>query len=412
VTGTAAALLLLLSASSQEVKGPLAGLPGRPGPHLERIGALGDNAWLELGAPAPDPAWGRARGRSWNTLMPLAPELGGAFLFGEGVHGYAKPDGHYMDDLWFYDLRGHRWICCYPGADTKTLDLKLNADGFEATAGEEPIPVATQVHGYQMNTYDSDRKRFMSMPNPHGYEKKALPQRANWLKPAPADAGPWFFETTTGRWNRTRTGTPAPPSGFGDTFHYLPSLKKAFFSHRSQDAWLYDPGANRWEKVAAQGTPPPFGIDAVSCLDSKRERIYIGGGSYPVAPEGSRAFWVYDLRTNSWIDPAPQGAPCRGSNSFPTKNALMVYDPANDVVLLLFHSHHDDKPEKLGIYVFDPRANAWADEPLPVPEKLGRDRKPKNGFFDPAQNAIFIHSAGDSQDDGVIWVYRYRGGRK
>ena len=57
--------------------------------------------------------------------MPLAPELRGAFLFGEGVHGYTKPDGHYMDDLWFYDINSHRWICCYPGADTKTLDLTL-----------------------------------------------------------------------------------------------------------------------------------------------------------------------------------------------------------------------------------------------------------------------------------------------
>lgn len=407
-----AAALLLLAGSAQEAKGPLAGLPGPAGPHLGKVQALGDNAWLELGAPAPDPTWGRARGRSWNTLMPPAPELGGAFLFGEGVHGYAKPDGHYMDDLWFYDLRGHRWICCYPGADTKTLELKANADGFEATAGGEPIPVATQAHGYQMNTYDPDRKRFMSMPNPHGYEKKALPQRAAWLKPVPPDASPWIFEATRGTWNRTRTGTAAPQSGFGDTFHYIPSLKKAFFSHRSQDAWFYDPGPNRWEKAEARGTPPPFGIDAVSCVDTKRGRIYIGGGSYPVAPEGTRAFWIYDLKSNAWSDPKPKGAPCRGSNSFPTKNALMVYDPSSDVVLLVFHSHHDDQPEKLGIYVYDPEKNAWADEPLTVPEKLGRDRKPKNGFFDPGQNAIFIHTAGDSQDDGVIWVYRYKGGRK
>ena len=37
--------------------------------------------------------------------MPHAPDLGGGFLFGEGVHGYTKPDGHYMDDLWFYDVQ-------------------------------------------------------------------------------------------------------------------------------------------------------------------------------------------------------------------------------------------------------------------------------------------------------------------
>jgi hypothetical protein len=394
--------------SRQDAKGPLAGLPGAAGPHIEKIQALGDNAWLELGSPASDPKWGRARGRSWTTIMPYAPELQGAFLFGEAVHGYSKPDGHYMDDLWFYDARGHRWICCYPGADTKTLDLRLNADGFESTPDGEPTPVASQVHGYQMNSYDSDLKRFMSMPNPHGYEKKALPQRELWVKSAPADASPWFFESLSGKWNRTRTGTPGPSSGFGDTLHYIPSMKKAFFAHRSQEVSLYDARTNKWEKANPTGPPPPFGIDATSCYDSKRERIYIGGGSYPVAPEGTNGFRIYDLKTNAWIDPKPKGAPCRGSNSYPTKNALMIYDPKRDVVLLVVHSHHDDKPEKLGVYIYDPEGNAWADEPLAVPEKLGRDRKPKNGFYSPELNAIFIHSAGDSQDDGVIWAFRYR----
>lgn len=81
----------------------------------------------------------------------MAPELRGAFLYGEGQHGYTKPDGHYMDDLWFYDINAHRWICCYPGAPTKSLRLQLNADGFEVTPDGELLPVAQQVHGYEMN---------------------------------------------------------------------------------------------------------------------------------------------------------------------------------------------------------------------------------------------------------------------
>ena len=407
---TTIALLVLLA--GQDAKGPLAGLPTAPGPHVERIRALADNSWLELGAPAPDPRWGKACGRSWTTLMPYAPELQGAYLYGEGVHGYTKPNGRYMDDLWFYDVRGHRWICCYPGADTKTLELKINADGFESTPEGEPLPVASQVHGYQMNTYDPDRKRFMSMPNLHGYEKKALPQRAQWFKPAPSDASPWFFESQTGKWNRVKTETPCPKSGFGDTFHYVPSLKKAFFAHRSQEVAIYDPGTNKWERPAVSGPRPPFGIDSTSCVDTKRNRVYIGGGSYPVAPEGTNAFRYYDLNANTWVDPKPKGAPCRGSNSYPTKNALMVYDPANDVVLLVMHSASDDKAERRGVYVYDPEANAWVDEPLPLPEKLGGNRNPKNGFYSPDHNAVFLHVAGDSRDDGVIWVYRYKGAKK
>src|SRR5262249_29733963 len=59
-------------------QGPLTELPSRPGAHVEKIKALGDDEWLDLGAPAADPKWGKARGRSWCAPMPYAPDLGGA----------------------------------------------------------------------------------------------------------------------------------------------------------------------------------------------------------------------------------------------------------------------------------------------------------------------------------------------
>jgi hypothetical protein len=267
-------------------------------------------------------------------------------------------------------------------------------------------------HGYQMNTYDPDRRRFMSMPNPGGYEKKALPQRAQWLKPAPAESSPWFFEVATGKWNRKRTDSAGPKSGFGDTFHYVPSLKKAFFAHNSKEVAIYDCTGDKWERPAVTGPVPPFGIDATSCVDTKRDRIYIGGGSYPVAPAGTNGFRIYDLRSNTWIDPKPKGAPARGSNNYPTMNALMVYDAGRDVVLLFVHSSHYNKGEWLGLYVYDPEANTWTDEPLPLPEKLAQDRRPKNGFYSADHNAVVLHSAGDSRDDGVIWVYRHKSEKK
>jgi hypothetical protein len=388
-------------------QGPLKGLPTKPGQHIAKIRALADNSWLDLGAPKKDPKWGRARGRSWTAVMPLAPELRGVFLFGEGVHGYTKPDGHYMDDLWFYDINGHRWICCYPGAETKSLELRVNKDGFEATKDGDLIPVASQAHGYSMNTYDTDRKCFLSLPNLHSYWKKALPQREKWLKDAPADASPWLFDSATGKWDRRRTGTTAPKSGYGDTLIYIPSKKQAFFAHGSKEIWFYDPRVNRWKQVKAEGPPPPFGIDATSCYDPKRGRIYIGGGAYPVAPKETHAFWVYDLKANRWIDPKPKGKPCNGSNSYSTLNALMVYDSVNDKVLLVSHSFHYDKEERMGVYVYAPDTNSWEIKPLPLPGKL-RNQQIKNGFYDPALNTVFLHSAGDSRDDGVIWAYRYR----
>ena len=415
LTGTI--ISVALAADPQKIThGPLAGVPSQPGEHIDRIKAMAANTWHELGMPAADPKWGRAGGRSWTSEMPLALELRGAFLYGEGVHGYTKPDGHYMDDLWFYDINAHRWICCYPGANTKSLKLTINADGFEADADGKLIPVAQQAHGYEMNTYDTDRRRFLSMPNTHPYWERDLAMRKIWLKPAPQDASPWSFDPGTGEWDRQRTdstgsrraGMPGPASSYGDTLIYLPVRKQAFFLHRNSDVWLYDTEANKWHNIRPEGPPPPFGIDAVSCLDTKRERIYIGGGSYPVTPAGKNAFWCYDLKTNSWLDLKPKGAPLRGSTSYPTKNAVLVYDSRADRVLLVFHSHFDDQPDRLGVYVYDPETNAWGDEPLSLPEKLGRNGQPKNGFYDAELGVVFLHTAGDSRDDGTIWVYRYR----
>src|SRR4051812_49457530 len=87
---------------AQDKKGPLAELPSQPGAHVEKIKALGDNEWLNLGAPAADPKGAKARGSSWGAkALTLAPEKRGAFLFGGGVHGYVNVYGHTMDDLWF-----------------------------------------------------------------------------------------------------------------------------------------------------------------------------------------------------------------------------------------------------------------------------------------------------------------------
>src|SRR3954453_12729716 len=147
-------------------KGPLAGLPSKRGAHLGKIEALGDNEWLDLGAPAADPKWGKARGRSWSSNMPYAPDLRGGFVFGEGVHAYVKPDGRYMNDLWFYDANAHRWVCLYPGIEVKTIarrikekELTLNEHGLLVEKDGQPLPPLL-IHAYGYLGYDPDRRQF------------------------------------------------------------------------------------------------------------------------------------------------------------------------------------------------------------------------------------------------------------
>jgi len=49
------AVVAARGAAAEESKSPLDGLPSKPGKHLDKIKALGDDAWLNLGSPAADP---------------------------------------------------------------------------------------------------------------------------------------------------------------------------------------------------------------------------------------------------------------------------------------------------------------------------------------------------------------------
>ena len=382
-------------------------LPSPPGPHIKLIENLGDNSWLELGKPSPDPVWGRARGRKWTSKMAYAAQLRGGFLYGEGVHGWRNPHtGRYMDDLWFYDVMSHQWLNLYPGFDTRaTRPILLNRDGFTSIDGK-PFPIATMVHGYDMTAWDSDTQHFVSMPCPGVYWRKAIPSLNSLLKQNPQprnrkQASPWLFNLAGSTWNRKRTNGPSPHSGFGDTLIYVPSRRELFF-RRKNEVWFYDVAENSWTQAQPVGPPPPFGIEANSCLDPKRERIYIGGGQFPVA-NGPNALWIYDLATESWIDPRPIGTP--GGNSYGTNEALLHCDLANDVLVLFRH-----KGAGRGIYVYDLTSNQWDTTVGKLPEAWSTSHSDNavSGFYEVGLNVHLIHVAGDSRDNGRILAYRYK----
>jgi len=409
---------------AQDKPGPLAGLPSTPGPHVDKIQALADNSWLNLGAPAADSTWGKARGRAWGAPMPYAPDLKASFLYGEGVHGwYNKQTNRYMDDLWAYDVNAHRWICLYPGADVKNIALKINADGFEVDQEGQPIPLAQMGHGFAQVTYDTDRHKFMFMPCPGpdwiavlGERRKSWGGYVKWPH-TPSSCSPWMYNVTTAKFELLKAPGAFPGIGKADVLVYVPSIKKLFYWHGggAKEAWFYDPKANAWSRLAPKGPPPPFGIDANTCLDLKRERIYFGGGYYPVAP-GRNALWCYDIKANAWVDLQPKGKPCGGCNRYGPNHALLHYDSANDVVVLFYHrlpqappdGDVNPGPKALGVYVYDPESNSWSDIPRPLAKEIGQC---PNGFYCPDLNAHFIHCAGDSADNGVMSVYRYKKAR-
>ena len=360
-------------------------------------------AWLDLGRPAPDPEWGHARGRAWTSKMAYSAALGGAFLFGEGIHGWFNRDnGRYMDGLWLYDVNRHRWVNLHPGTDTRSpLQPVVTKDGFEGLAEDRPVPMATMVHGYEMTAWDPHRQLFFAMPNHHAYYAKALPalaefRRINADKLNRNAASPWMFDPWNRRWHRLRTAGRSPRSGYGHVLAYLPKHKRLFFYNGKRVAH-YDPDRTAWTYPQVAGPPPPFGIDPTACHDPARDRLYIGGGIYPVA-KGPNAFWIYDASADMWVDPKPAGSP--GANHFGTNEAVMTCDTARDRVMLFRH-----KGAARGLYVYDAKKNAWRDRRVGLPAAWP-DNRVVNGFFDPGLGVHFMYVSRDSHPDGRMFVYR------
>lgn len=381
-------------------KGPLAELPSAPGAHLDKVKALADDGWVNLGAPAADAQWGRALGRSWSPKMAFAPDLCGAFLSGEGTHGWVNPKTkRQMDDFWFYDINGHRWVCVYPGTKVENMDANytLDPNGFTATKDGELVPMALLVHAYEMLTYDTDLKRFTFVGHGCLYGKGAEWAHAKKYKVA---GSPWYFDPRAGVWGRQPTTGPYINHGsYTDLFIYVPSKRQSFYhaiGSSRHHSYFYDAATNQWSEVKTnwtEGRPAPAGRspfdggNVTACHDSKRDRIYIGFG---------RALAYFDVKTSTWVLPKATGDFDLRSGH----DATMNYDTANDRVVVITLG----KSGK--VHVYDPDANTFTTTPTPVPKEI----RQLNGFYDPTTNAHFVHAATDN-NEGVMWAYRYKSGK-
>lgn len=417
----AAFLAVSLTASAQDKvkKGPLAARSSKPGAHVEKIKALGDNQWLNLGAPAADPKWGKARGRSWGAkALTIAPDRRGAFLFGEGVHAYVKPDGHVMDDLWFYDINAHRWICLYPGTNTKTFtqsvkdkELLIDGNGLLRDKDEQAIPVHVLIHAWGYLAYDPDQKKFAFLGRTgtnggNGLERYYLGNEKmmdEGLKLLEAQMkgkkrtlfSPWYYDVASGRFERTPATGDFPTEGGFPQFHYLPS-KKQFISvgAGSDGVGIFDPAEGQWSRAKPKG-PAPKGYDGCGCYDSKRNRIYRNDGDNP----DGKGLMAYDIERNTWIELKPEGA---GPGPANTNAAFYEYDARLDRVVAIRFTG-----ATAGVHVYDPETNSWADS-LPFPADGPKFPFAANTCYDRELDVYFCHVAGDSSDTGVMWVYRYR----
>jgi hypothetical protein len=383
-----------------ERQGPLKELPSKPGPVTQKIKALGENSWLDMGSPAPDPKWGKARGRSWSPEMIYAPDMRGAFLMGTGVHAYVKPDGHYQDDLWFYDANAHRWICVYPGTP-KDLKLKLDKRGFEVNDEGTPIPVDCTGHATCNSTYDVHRKKYIFIQRnmPLGWVGRHVPQRKDWLaKGKRADCRhPWVYDPVKGKWDRRFVAGDGPKRPYCSLLNYVPSKKRPYFLYYGK-MMSFDWEKSAWAAHAMKGDKPIPGYNFLSCFDSKRQRI--------VQMFGYK-LWFYDVATETGINPKAKGQDKVTANS--CVQSTLSYDVAGDVIVLWLYGPGKGKADRAGLYVYDIKKNAWTTEP----SKFHEDRKKLyrpcwSAYYDPKLNAHIFFGAHDSGEKGGMFAYCYK----
>jgi len=274
---------------------------------------------------------------------------------------------------------------------------------------KQPIPLHTLVHAWGYLTYDSDRKKFAflswngtaggKIPRYFLGGEKLMDEGLKLLEDQVKDEkkrvySPWFYDVASGKFERSiANNSSAVNAGGFPQLHYLPS-KKEFFAVGSDTVAIFDPAKNEWRDAKPKG-PAPKGYDACGCYDSKRNRVYRNDG------DGSKGegLMAYDIESNTWSHLKPTGtAPPAAS----TNAAFYEYDARLDVVVAIHF-----KGKTAGIFVYDPKTNSWAD-PLPFPADGPKFGFAANTCYDRELDAYFCHVAGDSSDNGVIWVYRYK----
>jgi len=405
-------------AQPPNAKGPLDALPSAPGEHVEKIKALGDNQWLSLGAPAADPQWGRARGRSWSSNQPGAADLGGAFVSAEGVHAYVKPDGRYMNDVWFYDINANRWICLYPGIEVKTLakqikdkEFTVDDNGLLVDKQGQPLPPLV-IHAYGYLGYDPDLRKLTLMGGQfENYfttgkggvfeEAYKLFQEQRKDRKLP-ELSPFFYDVATGQFECFPVDESPKGNPFGANMLVYVRSRKQFFYGGTDGVWYLDRAKRTWVDAKPEGTPP-VGIDHCAAYDAGRDRIYYYQRDKKTAEEN---FLMYDVKANAWSKPQAKGTGPLFCTSY---ESIFNFDSANDaLVVIRLYQEKDEPGLRRGVYAYDPKTNAWSD-PLPLPPEVIKSIRNGNyGFYDPQLNAYFCHFASDSADDGTMWAYRYK----
>jgi hypothetical protein len=402
ILGAAVAAAGEPAADVAKPKPPLAGLPSAPGPHIEKIKAMGDDSWLDLGKPAPDPKWGMGYGRAYLPNLAWAPDLKCAFICGTGVHGetHKYPDGatRWENDVWAYDLWAHRWICLYPGVDIEKGSYKVDEKSGATT--EDGRGTVMGVHSYQQFCYDPAAKKFViaGLDVNTDYLAKRLKEefyRGGEKSVAKAKHwAPFVYDPATDEW-KLHHASGATLRGFGGHHvFYSPKLKRIVAASPGS-LYEYDMEKEAWTARQVQNTAK-VGYN-ICCYDTKRDRILFTGAGPAGQKKGAPGILAeLDVAGGEVKLLNSEGLEGLGSNDW-MSGSNITYDQSADAVVLVVGDN---------LLVYDCGADKWL--PKRVPGIKHSTYCQWSTFYVPELNVHIIHESGDSRPTQRILAYRYK----
>ena len=330
------------------------GVPG--GPALREQPA---NSWVLRKAPASYDDLS-AQDLTYESALAYEPVTGKVVQW--GAHG-RRADAPQTGRTWVYDVDSNNWDRPTPRQEPPGICLTRGI-AADAARGLVVSPV--------------------SGAGSHGW--------VSYLRRNASNSIPWVYDARKEQWYPMR---PIKNPGMQNMVASCYDAGNDAIVIHGGSPRIYDTHANEWTSMKPQGPRPQSHSEQPGAFDPVTGRFIVVADA---DDKGRGRTWAYDLRKDAWADLRPANPP-------PDVRVPMVYDSANDV-MLLFQS----VAGRMAVWVYHLRENRWEEMPPASPAPSYHD---VDAAYDPEANVAVISGGWEWGRSGEItiretWTYRYR----
>jgi hypothetical protein len=353
--------------------------------------------------------------RDFSPRMVYDPFRKTAIYFGCDHSGSAN-------DTWEYSLAANTWTLVHgpdlngsrsfrrnPAAKKLKAQDWITRDGIMTGPKGYPMP----GHVYQGVTYDPQAKRVLHMCRtwlPGMFATRLPKETLEKLKAGCTYKGPtlWAFDPARREWKFLKTEPPYPRRRVTNLFVHVPEIGKSIYTDGLCQVWLYDSGANKWERLP--GAKPKMS-EPLAAWDPENKVLVLTSArsTYHFDPAAKK--WTLAVDGTDGKTPREQSFVAgSGKAPFGTNNtAILEYDSASKVFLLAKRAGTPrwnwNKPAGVELWAYSAKARKWTrlKPGGKLPERL---RGGGMGYYD-AEHNVFVAHYGRS-----VLVYRFKRAKK